>query len=143
MRRAWRKAGLAAALIGAGAGAGCAMIETPAPLADPPIAPSPVAARVLEASRNPGPYPKWTDFPAMPRDVRPEAEWGPAIAAVRTAGVELSAEVAERPQILFGTEAWAAEQAQLAAPPPQLTTTTTEEFLSATRKAAAPPSPPR
>lgn len=107
------------------------------------MAPSPVAEQVLRASREPGPYPKWTDIPAMPRDARPPSAWAGAVRAVKADASQLQAENAANPPTLFNTEAWAAEQARAAQAPPPLTTTTTEEFLANTRKAAAPPPPPR
>jgi len=135
--------GTAAALALGCLAAGCSTMRTPEALKEPPVAASPVAEQVLRASREPGPYPKWTDIPAMPRDVRPASAWAGAVQAVKADASQLQAEVAADPPTLFDTEAWAAEQVQAAQAPPQITTTTTEEFLANTRIQAAPPPPPR
>lgn len=131
--------------LGSGSGllAACSMVETPAVLVNPPIAPSPVAQQVLTAAQSPGPYPEFADIPRMPSDVRPAAGWAVAVTALGQDNAALDAQVAARPPTLFGTEAWAAEQAAAAAAPAALSTTSTEEFLSDTRRDASPPPPPR
>lgn len=119
------------------------MMQPPAALQEPAVADSPVAQEVLRASAQTGAYPRFADIPGRPGDVRTPRAWAGAVQAVKGDEVQLQAQIAARPQVLFGTEAWAAEQAAAAAAPAPLTTTTTEEFLASTRKAAAPPSPPR
>jgi hypothetical protein len=97
-------AGLAlAALLG-----GCAM-GPKSPFALGGVDPaSPVAAEVRAASASPGPYPRFVDIPAMPKNVRTYQAWKEAVLDEMTLKHQTEAHAAAIPFTLTGTEVWAA-----------------------------------
>ncbi|MGZ8363822.1 MAG: hypothetical protein ACXWVJ_05015 [Caulobacteraceae bacterium] len=109
----------------------------------PTVADSLVRADVMEAANRPGPYPKFTDIPSMPRDVRPLAEWRAAVQSVSADGQQLAAQVAAAPPTLNNTEGFAAASRERAEAPPAPAAISTEEFLAQSRAKAKPPAPPK
>jgi hypothetical protein len=69
---------------------------------------SPVAAEVRAASASPGPYPRFIDIPAAPKDVRTYQAWKEAVLGEMTLKRETEAQAAAIPFTLSGTETWAA-----------------------------------
>jgi hypothetical protein len=69
---------------------------------------SPVAAEVRAASASPGPYPKFVDIPAKPKDVRTYQAFKEAVLNEMTLKRQTEAEAAAIPFTLSGTEVWAA-----------------------------------
>ena len=109
---------------------------------------SSVAAEVAAASQAPGPYPRFSQIPTMPKDVRPDTEWRQDVVSVWTAKRQLDAEARALKFTLTNTEGWAvAERAKInpadAAPPPLDATLDAETFAAAERARATPPPPPK
>jgi hypothetical protein len=109
---------------------------------------SPVAKDVIYASHHPGPYPKFTDIPSVPTDVRPAAEWRAAISDIKAEGRKLDAQVAALPPPLTDTEAFAAASQSMSAAqpsevPPADAQQQTESEARTLRERATPPPPPK
>ena len=87
--------------------AGC-MTPTKSPFALGGVDPnSAVAGEVRAASGSPGSFPKFTDFPVMPVDVRSASAWKAAVMDETTLKHETEAQAAAIPFTLTGTDAWA------------------------------------
>lgn len=109
---------------------------------------SSVAAEVAAAIQAPGPYPKFSQIPAMPTDVRPDSEWRQDVVGVWTSKRQLDAEARALKFTLTNSEGWAvAERAKInpadAVPPPLDATLDAETFAAAERARATPPPPPK
>ena len=109
---------------------------------------SSVAAEVAAAIQAPGPYPRFSQIPAMPKDVRPDTDWRKNVVSVWTAKRQLDAEAKALKFTLSNTENWAiAERAKInpadAAPPPADVTLDAETFAAAERARATPPPAPK
>ena len=78
--------------------------STPAHRVD---AASPIAAQAAAAAADPGPYPRFSDIPDRPADVRDPAAWRSSIAGVRAAGARTNAEAAPSTFTLNDTEGFA------------------------------------
>ena len=109
---------------------------------------SSVAAEVAAAIQAPGPYPKFSQIPAMPKDVRPDTEWRQDVISVWSAKRQLDAEARALKFTLTNSEGWAAaERAKIdpadAAPPPLDATLDAETFAAEQRARATPPPPPK
>lgn len=104
---------------------------------------SPVAADVQRLSRTDRPYPKFSDIPAVPKDIRPLAMYGQQAAELASLRDRLIAETAPETWALSGTEAFA-DQAKRDAPDIPVTERTedTEAFARQLQERATPP-PPR
>jgi hypothetical protein len=114
----------------------------------PPVAPNaPVARDVAAASRHPGPYPKFSEIPKLPRDVRPPSAWRAAVADVKRSQAKLESEIAALPPPQTDTAAFAAAaQARRptdAEPPGPNSAAETEDYARTLRERATPPPPPR
>lgn len=97
-------------------GSGCASLPKFKYAEDSPIdASSPVAKDVIEAVRHPGPYPRFMDIPALPRDVRSAAAWDRAVTAVQSQQAELDQDAASLAAEPANTEAFAAAARRQAA----------------------------
>ena len=109
---------------------------------------SSVAAEVAAAIQAPGPYPKFSQIPEMPNDVRPDAEWRKDVIGVWSSKRQLDAEAKALKFTLTNTEGWAvAERGKInpadAAPAPLDATLDAETFAAAERARATPPPPPK
>jgi len=71
---------------------------------------SPVAADVRAASASPGPFPRFVDIPAKPKDVRTYQAWKAAVLDEVTLKRQTEAQAAAIPFTLTGTETWAANE---------------------------------
>jgi len=118
--------------------AGCASVN---PFATAPVDPqSPAAKAVLEAARADRAYPKFSDIPPAPTDVRPARAWAAAVADVEAARAHLYAETARGTWTLSETEAFAAKaQADVTPPPVAGAPANTEAFARDARERATPP----
>lgn len=102
-----------AAAVAAGLLSGCAL-----PFPDPPVTSrgvdptSPVADRILRednAEVSPS-YPRFSDIPAVPTDVRPPEAWNAAVGEVQAERAELDRWLDANPPELTDTEAFAERQ---------------------------------
>lgn len=118
--------------------AGCASVN---PFATAPVDPqSPAAKAVLAAARADRAYPKFSDIPPAPTDIRPPRAWAAAVEDVESARRELYAETAPGTWSLGGTEAFATDARRAVAPPPVAgAPANTEAFAREARERATPP----
>jgi len=137
------------ALFGAAAGvAGCSLPSQVAGIRSPAVDPSsPVYKDVLEATQHPGPYPKFSDIPKIPTDVRPVSAWASAVADVRHDKAGLDSALAALPPPETDTEAFAANARSQAKPPsldvPSPDTAEQTQAYAQTLRARATPPPKR
>jgi hypothetical protein len=108
---------------------------------------SPVAKDVIAAAQHPGPYPKFTQIPNIPTDVRPAAAWRQAVTDIQRRQEQLDLQVAALPPAPTDTEAYAAQsRTQLGPPPappaPENARELTEAEARALRERATPPPAP-
>ncbi len=107
---------------------------------------SPLAADVVAARAHPGPYPRFSDIPKTPTDVRPPAAWRQAVNEVDTHKARLDYELSKLPPPARDTEPFAGRTRKRApepgqAPPPDASQQT-EAYAAALRERATPPPPP-
>ncbi len=109
----------AGVLFGAAASlAGCSLPSQVAGFHSPAIDPaSPVYQDVMAATRHPGPYPKFSDIPQIPGDLRPASAWAVAVADIHQDKAQLDGAVAALPPVQTDTEAFAASSRGEAKPP--------------------------
>ncbi len=144
-----RKGRLLLAIAAAGLAAACVSAPKERVATAKPLDPnSPVVRDVEAASRHPGPYPRFADIPATPKDVRPSADWRKAVAAQRAVGAATDKEVVELPTTLSDTEAYAETARSRAAghesdAPSASTREQTEAYAAAQRARATPPPAPQ
>jgi hypothetical protein len=115
--------------------------STPAHRVD---AASPVAAQAAAAAANPGPYPKFSDIPAAPDDVRAGAAWKGDVVAVQSAGARINAQAAPDASTPNDTEAFAERLRRLAAeggeaPTEEASRAAADGFARIARERATPP----
>jgi len=108
---------------------------------------SPVAAEVRAASASPGPYPRFTEIPARPKDVRTAQAWRAAVLDEGTLKSDTEKEAAAIPFTLKGTEAWAANTharvlPQFSQQAPANERAQAEAFAAGAAKRATPPPTP-
>ncbi len=134
-----------ALLFGAAASlAGCAVSGQVAGLRTAAVDPtSPVYQDVMNATRHPGPYPKFSEIPKIPTDVRSPTAWAAAVAAVKLDKTRLEEGVAALPPPPADSEAFAANErtqtsAPAAAPAPDAAVQT-QAYADSLRKRAIPP----
>lgn len=145
-----RPAGLAV-IFGAAAGlAGCVESSRIFGLTSAPVdSSSPVAKDVIYASEHPGPYPRFSEIPRTPTDVRPVSAWRADVTDLQHRKADVEGEVAALPPTATDTEAFAASARQrasappLATPPAAQTEQQTQAYAKALRKRATPPPSPR
>jgi hypothetical protein len=117
---------------------GCA-----SPVASAKVDPSsPIAAEVAKLATADRDYPKFSEIPAKPNDLRPARIYGERAQAVEAAGAKLDAATAPGSWTLDATSSFAARARadagpELAAP----VNDDTEAFASSVRKRATPPPP--
>lgn len=104
---------------------------------------SPVAADVQRLTRADRPYPKFSDIPAMPTDIRPLALYGSQARELTATRDQIIAATAPETWTLDGTEDFAT-RARRDAPdlPPTERSSDPEAFARELRERATPP-PPR
>jgi hypothetical protein len=111
---------------------------------------SPVAADVTAAQQAPGPYPSFSQLPAVPKDVRPAGAWRAAVYDTWSLKRQTEAEATAIPFVLTEGEAegWAeAERAKIPAAemiaPAADASGQAEAFAAAQRARATPPPSPK
>ena len=98
----------------------------------------------MAAIQHPGPYPKFSDIPPIPSDVRPVSAWAVAVADIHQDKGRLNQDVAALPPVQTDTEAFAAsargqtKPPEVAAPPPDATEQT-QAYAQSLRARATPP----
>lgn len=125
--------------------AACALLSACVnPLAEAKVDPaSPIEAEVARTAHANQAYPTFASIPAVPKDVRPPAQYGRAAQTIEQARTDLDARTAPETWSLSGTEGFAAkaqsEAGQEAAP---AATGDAAAFADTQRKRATPPPPP-
>lgn len=133
-----------AAVLAAGAVlAGCASTDVFRPKTDPN---SPAARRIAELERQHRGYPRWSRFPAAPKNVPTAADIAARVDETQAAQADLLASAARIDWTLSGTEAFAAEtraaiDPRLAQPAAPDATAETAAFARAMKDLATPPPP--
>jgi hypothetical protein len=125
-------------------GAGVILAGCSSPFGSSKVDPaSPVAAEVQRLTRDGRPYPKFSDIPAMPKDIRPLALYGSQAQELVQVRDQIVAATAPETWTLSGTEDFA-NRARRAAPdvPAAERATDPEAFARELRERATPP-PPR
>jgi hypothetical protein len=107
---------------------------------------SPVAARVTAISGESGPYPRWADFPAQPRNVATPADFAARTASAQAAQATILDHASGLQWTLTaeGTASFVAQNRAkvdpaLAKPAPAGTAEQTEAYAKAERDLATPP----
>jgi hypothetical protein len=128
---------------------GCAMGTAVNPFTGGAINPdSSVAAEVAAASRAPGPYPRFSQVPAVPTDVRPVPAWRNAVIGEWADKRQTEHEAAALAFTLGETESWA-ETRRAKIPSNELSGPAadaagqSEAWAAAERARATPPPPPQ
>ena len=108
---------------------------------------SPVAGAVTAASSLSGGYPKFSEVPPVPTDVRPISAWRQAVIGAWALKVSTEAQAARIPFTLNNSLGWAAAErakipADQATPPAADNSAETEAYAAALRARATPPPPP-
>lgn len=115
------------------------------PIADVSVDPkSPIAPYVAEAARYNTGYPKFSDIPAKPKDVRGPAAYRTQVQALETARADLEKKTAPNAWTLSGTEAFERQALKEAGPglAAQPSAAETEAYARSLReRATQPPSP--
>ena len=117
---------------------GCA---GPSPFSEAPVDPkSPTGQAILEASRASPSYPRFSDIPPAPTDMRSPQAWGVAVTEVEAARARLYAETGPETWTLSDTAAFVAQaQAEVEPPPIAGAPANTEGFARDARERATPP----
>ena len=107
---------------------------------------SAVAAQVKAAEQAPGPYPKFSQIPPVPTDVRPLSAWRATVEGALAEKHEVDAATAAYPYGLHDTEGFA-EATRARIPPDQATPSTdaaeaSDAYAASVRARATRPSPP-
>ena len=130
-------------LTGAGA---CALLAgcVGNPFADAKVDPnSPVAPEVARVASSNRAWPKFSDIPPAPKDVRPPQQYGRAAQAVEQARADLEAQTAPETWSLGGTDQFADQaRAAVGAEPAPQPSAAAGAFAESARKRATPPPPP-
>ena len=116
------------------------------PIADVQVDPrSPIAPYVAELARLNTGYPRFSDIPAKPTDVRPMAGYRKQVAALEAERADVNRKTAPGVWTLSGTEAFHSRAESEAGPdltaPPS--PGATEAFAQSQRERATPPPPPQ
>lgn len=134
-----------AARIVACAGAAAALSGCVHPIAETKVDPtSPVAPYVAEAARQNTGYPKFSDIPPMPKDVRPPAGYRARVQALETERADLEQQTAANTWTLGNTMSFATRAQREVGPgiAPSSSTPATEAFAASQRQRATQPPPP-
>jgi len=139
----WNKSALIAAALSVGSVmlSGCLATDPFAPPTDPQSA---AAQQVNEAAARNMPYPRWSEFPAAPRDVPTADDIRMQVVSTEEAKAILQAQAAELVWTLDDTEGWATAQRglldmSLAQPADADAAAQTEAWAAAARAEAIPP----
>jgi hypothetical protein len=144
-----RRVGLPLSFGAAAMSAGCVHMPSMNPFAAGGIDPkSPVAAEVVAATQVEGGYPRISQTPVVPSDVRPVPAWRDAVLSEWREKRKTEREAAALPFTLANTEDWAQHtRAKIprnqTTPPSQDGATQIEAFAAAERARATPPPPPQ
>ena len=108
---------------------------------------SPVAQDVIRASKRHGPYPKFSQIPPLPTDVRSSAEWAAVIADTEKSRGVLAAQASALPPVVTDTQGFAtsnrAKVPSAAEAPSEQSAAQTEADAQALRARATPPPQPK
>jgi hypothetical protein len=135
-----------AALAGVCALGGCVDMSKYNYFSTSPVDPaSPAATQVNTALQTSGPYPKFSQIPPAPTDVRSVQAWRSAVQGVIADQRQAAASAAAYPFTLTDSEAWAAQQrakipTKEQSGPGQDTSKSTEDYANKARARATPPS---
>lgn len=104
------------------------------------------SAAITAEAAHPGPYPRWSQFPAVPANVPTVATWNADAKGLDADQAELLREAAGLQWTLHDSDQWAAEQRRLIDPAmavqaPPNSAAATEAFAAAARALAVPPPP--
>ena len=107
---------------------------------------SPAAAQVRAAQQAPGPYPKFSQIPNLPTDVRPLSAWRSTVEGALAKKTEVDVATAAYPYSLHDTEGFA-EATHARIPPDQATPSTdaakaSDAYAASVRARATKPPPP-
>lgn len=114
------------------------------PVGSPPFAKSPVSAEVKQASAASGRYPRFSEIPAAPLDVRPTRAWGNSIYDMLRLRRQMLVEAAMIPPPPADTEVFARSERNKTNPAAAGATSSansTAAFVEGGRERATPPSP--
>ena len=102
---------------------------------------SPVYQDVMSAERQPGPFPKFSDIPKTPTDLRSASAWATAVADIKADKASLDSGVAALPPAPGDTETFAASaRSQTQAPDvPADASADTHDFAQSLKARATPP----
>ena len=106
---------------------------------------SPVYQDVMNATQHPGPYPKFSDIPPIPTDLRTTQQWAVAVADVKQDRAGLESGVAALPPAPTDAEAFAANAKKEVQPPaaadaaPPDDATQSQAYAASLRQRATPP----
>lgn len=111
------------------------------PFAEAPVDPqSPAGAAILKAAQADRTYPRFSDIPPAPTDMRPARAWAVAVEDVGAARSSLYTATGAETWTLKDTEAFAAEALAVVEPPPIAgAPANTEGFVRDARERATPP----
>ena len=118
-------------------------LETSAAPVDPN---SRIGQAMIEATRNPGPYPKFSDIPKVPADIAQPLSFAEVVAPLEAKRAALAANVTALPAASSElTEREAARLRALVAidPPPADASARAEAYAQSMRQRAKPPPAPR
>jgi hypothetical protein len=135
---AWR----AAVLFGAAASlCGCQFPAQVAGFRTASVNPaSPVYQDVMKATASPGPFPRFSEIPRTPTDIRPVTAWAADVAEVKADKSSLQGAVADMPPPPTDTESFAAAaRAGAQAPAAAVSSDQTEADAQSLRARATPP----
>ncbi len=119
--------------------AGCAAVHIAGVQVDPS---SPVAPEVAKVAREAKTYPKFSDIPPAPSDVRPARQYGQRANELKAERAQLDAATAPGTWALSNTQGFASRARNQAGPDYGASTTSqTESFANTIRKRATPPPP--
>jgi hypothetical protein len=126
---------------------GCATARYARDMQGPPPSPSSPAGRAVAAAASRATvYPKFSDIPPVPTDVRSGAAWTRAVRGVKADQAQLQAHIAALPPppSPADTSAFATEGAAEAKPPPSPDHgPSTQDFANAAQQEVAPPPKPK
>ena len=117
-------------------GAAAAFAAAPSPPS------TPVSPALVAAAERPAPYPSLAQVPAIPKDVRPAADWRRAVVATRLAGARTVRIAEAGPWDLKDTEGFAARARAEAVAPAPLTepvSAADQALIEAMKRRAIPP----
>lgn len=136
------------ALAAGAAGLLSACVSAPDLEAGSRIAPdSPLTAAIAKAQADPSPFPKFTDIPNAPTDLRPKADWARDAAALSNSAAALAQATAASPEMpdpgAWARQVMAESGLDAAKVPGPETAAEIEAYARELRERATPPPPPQ